>query len=189
MKNIVSITLKLFVITVVAAALLGVVYSITKAPIAQQVEKAAEEARLAAFPEAASFEDTKAEIPGEYDIIKSVYNALDKDGSVIGVTLSITTRGYSSGLNMTVGLGADGKLKGVIVGDNNETQGLGKKAAEPAFNGQFPGKPYDKELKVVKSSPGDNDIQAITGATITSKAVANAVNTAAEFYKQLGGAK
>jgi electron transport complex protein RnfG len=189
MKNIVSITLKLFVITVVAAALLGVVFSITKEPIARQEEKAAEEARLAAFPDAANFEDSGAEIPDEYGIITSVYNALDKDGNVIGATLSITTRGYSSGLNMTVGLGADGKIKGVIIGDNNETQGLGKKAAEPAFNGQFPGKAYDNPLKVVKASPGESDIQAITGATITSKAVTNAVNTAVEFYKQLGGAK
>lgn len=189
MKNIVSITLKLFVITVVAAALLGLVYSVTKAPIAQQVEKSAQEARLAAFPEAASFEDTGAQIPDEYGIITSAYNALDSSGNVIGAVFGISTRGYSSGLNMTVGLGADGTIKGVIIGDNNETQGLGKKAAEPAFNGQFPGKPYDSELKVVKAAPKDNEIQAITGATITSKAVTNAVNTAAEFYKQLGGAK
>jgi electron transport complex protein RnfG len=125
----------------------------------------------------------------EYSIIKSAYNALDSSGNVIGAVLSITTKGYNSGLNMTVGLGADGTIKGVIIGDNNETQGLGKKAAEPDFNRQFPGKSYDNPLNVVKSSPGDSDIQAITGATITSKAVTNAVNTAAEFYKQLGGAK
>lgn len=189
MKNITSITLKLFVITVVAAALLGVVYSVTKEPIAQQVEKAATEARLAAFPEAASFEDAGVSIPAEYGIIKNVYNALDGSGNVIGAVFGITTKGFNSGLNMTVGIGADGKIKGVIMGDNSETPGLGKLAAEPDFSGQFPGKPYDNPLSVVKTTPGDNEIQAITGATITSKAVVNAVNTAAEFYKQLGGAK
>jgi Na+-translocating ferredoxin:NAD+ oxidoreductase RnfG subunit len=109
MKNVMSITIKLFVITVVCAAFLGVVYSITKEPIAQQVEKAATEARLAAFPDAASFEDAKAEIPNEYSIIKNVFY--------------------------------------------------------------------------------DYDIQAVSGATITTKGVMNAVNTAIEFYKQLGGAK
>ena len=189
MKNIASITLKLFVITIVAAALLGLVYSVTKAPIAQQVEKAATEARLAAFPEAKNFEDTKAEIPDEYSIIKSAYSALDSGGNALGVVFGITTKGFNSGLNITVGIGADGTIKGVIIGDNNETQGIGKKAADPEFRDQFIDKPYDSPLKVVKAASGDYDIQAITGATVTSKAVTNAVNTAVEFYKQLGGAK
>jgi electron transport complex protein RnfG len=146
MKNIASITLKLFVITVVAAALLGLVYSITKEPIAQQVEKAANESRLAAFPEAASFEEAKADIPKD-SIIKNVFYALDKDGNKIGATFGITTRGYSPGLMMTVGIGADGKIKGVIIGDNTETPSIGKKAIASGFLDQFTGKPYDKPLQ------------------------------------------
>lgn len=189
MKNIINITIKLLIITVVAGALLGVVYSITKEPIAKQLEKAATEARLAAFPEAAGFKDSKAAIPEDYSIIKNAFYALDKDGNVVGATMGITTKGYGSGLNMTVGIGADGKIKGVIIGDNTETPGLGKLAAEPKFLGQYAGKPYDSPLKAVKSPSGDYEIEAISGATVTSRAVTNAVNTAAEFYKQLGGAK
>lgn len=189
MKNAISITIKLFVITVVCAAFLGAVYSVTKEPIAVQVEKAANEARLAAFPEAASFEEAEAEIPEEYSIIKNVFYALDKDGNIIGATLGITTRGYSSGLNMTVGISKDGTLKNVIIGDNNETPSIGKKALGPDFLNQFTGRLYDNPLKYVKAASGDYDIQAVSGATVSTKAVTNAVNTAAEFYKQFGGVK
>ncbi len=189
MKKIISITIKLFLITAVSAGLLGVVNAVTKEPIAQQQEKAATEARLAAFPGAARFEDAGAEIPEEYSIIKNVFNALDEDGNVIGVTMGITTRGYSSGLRITVGIGADGTIKGVALGDNNETPSIGKKALGPDFLNQFAGKPYDNPLKYVKTASDDYDIQAVSGATVTTKAFTNAVNTAAEFYKQLGGAK
>lgn len=194
MKNAINITIKLFVLTVACAALLGVVYSITKEPIEVQEAKAATEARLAAFPEAADFnkiidKENADTIPGEYSIVKSVYDAVDSDGNVIGKVFGIITKGYNSGLNITVGIGMDGTIKGVIMGDNNETQGLGKNAADPEFYGQFTGKPIEYPFNVVKSSPGDNDIQAISGATITSKAFTNAVNTAVAFYKSLGGAK
>lgn len=189
MKNVMSITIKLLVLTVVCAAFLGAVYSITKEPIAQQVEKAATEARLAAFPDAVSFEDSKAEIPEEYSIIKNVFYALDKEGNIIGATVGITTRGYSSNLMMTVGLGADGKVKGVIIGDNTETPSIGKKALASGFLNQFTGKLIDNPLNYVKTATGDYDIQAVSGATVSTKSVTNAVNTAIEFYKQLGGAK
>lgn len=189
MKKIISVTIKLFLITAVSAGLLGVVNAVTREPIAQQMEKAATEARLAAFPGAASFEDSGALIPEEYSIITNVFNALDEDGNVIGATLGLTARGYSSGLKMTVGIGADGTIKGVVVGDNNETPSIGKKALGPDFLGQFSGKPYDNPLKYVKSASGDYDIEAVSGATVTTKAFTNAVNTAVEFYKQLGGVK
>lgn len=189
MKNAINITIKLFVLTVVCAALLGAVNYVTKGPIKVQQDNAATEARLAAFPEAVSFEDTKAVISEEYGIVKNAFYALDGNGNKIGAVIGITTKGFNSGLNLTVGIGADGTIKGVKIGDNNESPGIGKKAAEPDFLDQFIGKPYDNALKVVKTASGDYDIQAITGATVTSKAVTKAVNTAVEFYKQLGGAK
>lgn len=189
MKNIVTVTIKLLIITLIAGALLGVVYSVTKEPIAQQMEKAATEARLMAFPDAADFEDAGTTIPEEYSIIKSAYYAKDAAGNVIGATFGIVTRGFSSGLNLTVGIGAHGKIKGVIVGDNAETPGLGKKAAEPNFSGQFAGKNAEP-LQVQKVASDENDIQAITGATVTSRAITDAVNAAIEYYTQLaGGAK
>ena len=97
-------------------------------------------------------------------------------------------RGYSSGLNLTVGIGADGTIKGVIVGDHGETPGLGAKASDDAFRNQYIGKPIDNPLTVVKTDASDTyDIQAITSATITSRGVTDAVNTAAAFYTDVIG--
>jgi electron transport complex protein RnfG len=206
MKNIISMTLKLLIIVVVSAIALGAVNYVTKGPIAEQMAAAATEARQTAFPEAASFEaiydpDSDAlsdvtlasllatdEVSKDYAIIKTVYKALDANGNELGIAAGVVTKGFNSGLNITIGVGSDGAIHGVIVGDNTETAGLGAKAADPEFEGQYVGKA--SPLNVVKSSPGDSDIQAITGATITSKGVTNAVNTVCEFYAALaGGAK
>jgi electron transport complex protein RnfG len=191
MKNIIVITVKLLVITIVAAALLGVVNGITKEPIAEQARKEADEARRAAFPDAVSFEALTADIPEAYAIIQSVYTAKDAEGNTIGITAGVVTKGYSSGLSLTVGIGADGAIKGVIVGSHNETPGLGAKAAEDWFESQYTAKPYGQPLTVVKSPPAaDSEIQAITSATITSRGVTDAVNTVAAYYTDiLGGAQ
>jgi electron transport complex protein RnfG len=206
MKNIVSMALKLLIIVVVSAIALGAVNYVTEGPIAEQMAAAATEARQSAFPEAASFEalydpgsdalkDVSLasllgtdELPKDYAIIKTVYKALDASGNEIGITAGVVTKGFNSGLNITIGVGTDGTIHGVIVGDNTETAGLGAKAAEPEYEGQYVGK--KSPLAVVKSSPGDSDIEAITGATITSRGVTDAVNTVSEFHAALaGGAK
>ncbi len=188
MKKIVSITLKLLIITVISAIALGAVNYITKEPIAEQLALAADEARQTAFPAAAGFEELNVEIPEDYAIIKNVYNALDADGNVIGITASMITKGFNSGMHLTVGIGADGLIQGVVVGDNTETPGLGAKATEDWFQEQYLSK--TSPLTVVKASPGDNEIQAITSATITTKGVTEAVNTASQFYTEIvGGAQ
>ncbi len=206
MKNIISVTLKLLIITIVCAVALGAVNYVTEGPIKEQTAAAASEARKSAFPEAASFEalyDPNAEgikdvtlssllglgeVPKGYGIIKTVYTALDTGGNEIGIVAGVVTKGFNSGLNLTIGVAPDGTVQGVIVGDNTETAGLGAKAKEEGFRSQYVGK--QSPINVVKSNPGDNEIQAITGATITSKGITNAVNTVSEFYAALnGGAK
>jgi electron transport complex protein RnfG len=206
MKNIISMALKLLIIVVVAAIALGAANFVTEGPIAEQKAAAANEARQTAFPEAAGCEamydpDNEAvknvtlesllstdELPKDYAIIKTVYKALDESGNEIGITAGVVTKGFNSGLNITIGVGADGTIHGVIVGDHTETAGLGAKAAEPEYQGQYVGK--KSPLSVVKSSPADSEIEAITGATITSRGVTDAVNTVSEFYAALtGGAK
>lgn len=188
MKNIVVITLKLLIITLVAGIILGVVNGVTEEPIAQQTIKEANEARQTVFPEAADFQELDIDVPEEYAIIKSVYEALDENKNVIGITAAVTTKGYNSGLNLTIGVGADGVIKGVAVGSHSETAGLGAKATQPEFQSQYTDKSYDQPLNVVKTVPtGDYDIQAITSATITSNGVTDAVNKVTAFYKQMAG--
>ena len=201
MKNIVSMTLKLLIITIVAAAALGAVNYITEGPIAEQLAAQAQEARQTAFPQADSFKalydpDTmpdntlasllgQNEVPEDYGIIRTVYTALDADGNEIGIAAGVVTKGFNSGLNLTIGIASDGTIQGVIMGDNTETAGLGSKAKDPEFQQQYIGK--TSPLGVVKASPGDSDIQAITGATITTRGITDAVNTVSEFYAVLAG--
>ena len=203
MKNAITITIKLLIITIISAVALGAVNYITAEPIAEQMKAAALEARQAAFPEAADFiplYDPDAaetadvtlssllgtdEVPDGYGIIKNVYTAVDANGKELGIAAGVVTKGFNSGLNLTIGIALDGTIKGVIVGDNTETAGLGAKASEASFEGQYTGKAAP--LGVVKSNPGDSDIQAITGATITTKGITNAVNTVGEFYAAVTG--
>ncbi len=188
MKNIVVITIKLLIITIIAGIILGVVNGVTKDPIAAQTLKEATEARQAVFPEAVSFEELDVQIPEEYAIITGVYKALDAQGNNIGITAAVVTKAFNAGLNLTIGVGADGTIKGVKLGSHNETPGLGAKATEPKFQSQYTGKPYDQPLGVVKSAPSsDYDIQAITSATITSNGITDAVNMVTAFYQQMAG--
>lgn len=192
MKKIIVMTLKLLAITIVAGLVLGVVNNYTKEPIAQQEIKEANAARKAVFSEAVAFEQIDIEITDEkYKIIKGVYNALDADGNILGITAAIVTKAYSPGLNIAVGIGADGFIKGAAIISHEETPGLGANATDPEFIDQFKNKSYGNPLVVVKTSPSEeNDIEALTGATITSDGVTDAVNIATEFYKEtFGGAK
>ena len=93
MKNIIIITVKLLVITIIAGAVLGVVNAVTAEPIAEQAKIAADNARKAAFPEASAFEEADVEIPEDYAIIKNVYNVTDDSGNVIGIVAGIVTKG------------------------------------------------------------------------------------------------
>lgn len=188
MKNIIVMTVKLLAITLVAGLLLGVVNYVTREPIAEQEKAAADAARFSCFPAANDFAVKEIEIPEEYGIINNVYTALDADGNEIGVAMGITTKGFNAGLNLTVGISADGKVTGVVMGSHQETPGLGANASDPEFMDQYKDVPYDPALVVVKVTPAEeNEIQAITAATITSRGITDAVNTAAEFYESVIG--
>ncbi len=191
MKNIIVMTVKLLAITIVAGLLLGAVNYITKEPIAEQELAAANAARAECFPQASSFEEREIDIPEEYGIINSVYTALDEDGNDIGITVGVTTKGFNAGLNMTIGISSQGNVTGVVIGTNEETPGLGANAAKPQFIDQYKDVLYEPALVVVKVDPAaDNEIQAIAGATITSRAVTDAVNKVADFYNSvMGGAQ
>ena len=202
MKNIATLTVKLVVITLVCAIALGAVNYVTAGPIEAQALEAARKARKAAFPGITEFkalydpsdDEVKDvtlasllgtdEVSKEYGIIKTVYAALD-GGNEIGIVVGVITKGFNSGLNLTVGIASDGTIQGVIVGDNSETAGLGARASEAWFQSQYIGK--SGQLGVDKTNPGDDEILAITGATITSTHVTDAVNTVSLFNAELNG--
>ena len=115
--------------------------------------------------------------------IGSVYRALGSDGSSLGVVVeSTSTEGYGGNIQITVGITADGTVSGISILSISETAGLGMKATEPAFYGQYEGKQAEK-FAVSKDGGEGEPIDAISGATITSRAVTAAVNVALAYYQ------
>jgi len=185
-KDIIKPGLVLLVITVIAAGLLGAVNIATKDTIAKVEKDAKEKSMSEVLPSAKSFNKEITNDNKDYSIIKSYAEGLDDGKNTVGYTFSVTTKGFSTGLNLMIGITSDGVISGVDVLSHAETPGLGANAGEkwkdrPKWVSQFTDK--SGELAVTKSdSAKDNEIQAITGATITSNAITNAVNTASDFY-------
>ena len=136
MKNMLKDTAILFVITLVAGLFLGVVYEITKDPIAQQQEKARQEAFRAVFEEASDFEeieltqtdaDTVLENAGISGVtMNEAVKAIGSDGSLLGYCVTVTSHeGYGGDIKLTVGIKKDGTLNGISFLTIAETPGLG----------------------------------------------------------------
>lgn len=175
----------LFVITAVVALLLACSNSITKDLIAQNTAKEQDEARRAVMTEAVSFEKEETEAV-ETEIVKEIYRALDESGETMGYCVSVAPNGFGGAIEMMVGVKTDETLTGITVISLSETPGLGSKAQTPDFQGQFTGKSVSEPLSVIKSGTAKEDeIAAISGATISSNAVTKGVNAAAEAVKRL----
>lgn len=193
MRDYIRLSGILLIVCAIAAALLGYTNEITYDKIQEQLVIASDEARKAVLAEAEGFEkldestfSTIASNP-KYSFVTEVYTA--KAGSdIIGYAIKVAPKGYAGAVEVVVGISADGTVQGIKVGNNNETPGLGKNAATPKFQDQFAGKTWDSMINVIKSgTPKDNEIAAIAGATITSRAVADGVNQALEAAKELSG--
>lgn len=184
----------LFLITLISGLLLGLVYQVTKEPIAIQEEKARMAARKEVFQDADHFEDgegfteeaarevldgggfTQADI-NEYAA------ALDKDGKVLGYVITVTTHeGYGGDIKFTIGVREDGTLNGMSILSISETPGLGMKAEE-VLKPQFEGKKADSYVYTKDGASAENQIDAITSATITTNAVTNGVNAGLYYFQ------
>ena len=198
----------LFLITLIAGVLLGFVYDNTKASIAEQTRAAEENATNEVFPSADSIGDIKTDTAKAAEILssnkgyskvelESVKEAKDKSGSVIGYAFKVKSKGYSSdALEFMVGLRKDGRLNGISLISNSESPGLGMNANDilvPQFKDV---KNADSEhlfsIKKQNANKENHEIQAITAATITSKAITNGVDVCIEYMDQVllqGGAK
>lgn len=200
MKSIIKNTLILTAITLVSGCLLGLVYEITKAPIAAAQENARQEAYRAVFSSAQSFEDYEAFDEAEaakvlteagYDAaeITGVAAAEDKSGSEIGYVVTVTSHeGYGGDIQLSVGIMNDGTVQGIEMLSISETAGLGMRAKDESFKDQFKEKKVEKFSYTKSGEDGDDKIDALSGATITTNAVTNAVNCALVYYQNvLGG--
>lgn len=180
----------LFAITLLAGLLLGLVFEVTKEPRRLQQERAVREACIAVFPQAReqgtelTFEVLQAvpsltlqeELVQNNVEIGTIYSASDSRGFCGYVVEAVSTRGYGGDIVLYVGVGADGTVNGVSILEISETAGLGMEAPNVLVP-QFEGRKVDSFVYTkTGATPGTNEVDAISSATITTKAVTNAVN-------------
>ena len=184
-KDMFKLGLNLLIISAVAALLLALTNSVTASTIAQRNEQANAEARKLVLESAQDFEEVKDVKTDNSKGVKvsEIYEAKDASGNTVGYTLKVLPSGYGGTIELMVGIdSAKGQVSGINVVINSETAGLGAKSTDPEFSDQYKGKPLE-ELSVLKNgTPGDTEIKAISGATITSTAVTNGVDAAIEVY-------
>ena len=184
-KDMFKLGLNLLIISAVAALLLALTNSVTASTIAKRNEQANAEARKLVLESAQDFEQVKdAKTDNSKGVeVSEIYEAKDASGNTVGYTLKVLPSGYGGTIELMVGIdSAKGQVSGINVVSNSETAGLGAKSTDPEFSDQYKGKPLE-ELSVLKNgTPGDTEIKAISGATITSTAVTNGVDAAIEVY-------
>jgi RnfABCDGE-type electron transport complex D subunit/RnfABCDGE-type electron transport complex G subunit len=202
-KGIAKAIAAIFVITVVMGAALGVVYNVTKDPIDQANEKAKQEAYAEVFADADDYRVLTDDEVGGYDnwndmlhnggytsdTLDEVCFAL-KDDSVVGIIVTVTNAdGYGGDIQMVLGVSSDLEITGLEFLSISETVGLGMKATEDEFKSQFKGSSLTKLFTYTKTGKSaENEIDALSGATITTSAVTDGVNAAASVvYTMLGG--
>ena len=109
--------------------------------------------------------------------INEAVEARDAEGNLAGWLLSVTSAdGRDAPITICAGFLPDGTLKGIVYTELEETPGIGMKVAEPAFTGQFSG------VTAGRLTLG-GDVEAVSGATVSSRAVVNAVNAALDFFR------
>ena len=180
-KDILVPTLALFLICLVATVLLALTNNVTAAKIEQNAVETASASRAAVLNAATFTEDAvEAQTGLTYCVGQS------ESGEPVGYVITAAAKGYGGDVKVMVGYDLDGTIVGFTVLDcSNETPGLGQNSKTPAFMSRFIGK--SGTLEVNKNSNDGQNIQAITAATITSKAVVKAVNEATLAYLYLNG--
>ena len=166
--------LALFVITLVAGISLAFVNEVTKEPIAKAQDKARLEAYEVVYPNA------EFKVMGNSDeILKASSKSLEKEN----VFSATSPSGYGGDIKVAIGVSnKTNKITGFTVLSHSETAGLGAKATEDEFKSQFIGKSANGINYTKNGASNDTEIDALSGATITSNAVCEAVDSALAVY-------
>ena len=197
MKKIIKDTLALALITVIAGIALGAVYMITKEPIEKQNEKTKIAAYNAVFSDLDTYEEYKDAESLSKVLKENGFNAVDVNevvyaynskGEDLGMIITVTDKeGYGGNIKMTVGIDVTGTITGLEILEISETAGLGMKAADKSFRDQYVGINADEVVYTKFGKTQNNEIDAISSATITTKAVTDGVNGAITIFKELQG--
>ncbi|MDR0502769.1 MAG: RnfABCDGE type electron transport complex subunit G [Treponema sp.] len=168
----------LLITAVIVVAALSVVYNLTLEPIEKQKQKTQEAAIRDVLPGTTDFREIQIENTGD---ITAVFECTS-GGTLTGYVVRLSPEGYSGNIDLITGISASSeKISGMRIMRHSETPGLGALAVKENFYRQYDNRAL-APLSVTRTSPGVNDIQAITSATITTRAVTKAVNEAVEWY-------
>lgn len=193
MKEMLKEAAILFVITLLSGCLLGLVYEVTKEPIADARAREKEEACKEVFADAESFavredltKETAAPIMEEGDFnvdIEEVSEAYGANGALLGYVLIVTDHeGYGGDIQFSIGIRNDGRVNGISFLDISETAGLGMKA-DPVLKEQFVDRQAEQFVYTKSEVISPDQIQAISGATITTNGVVNGVNAGLTYFR------
>ena len=178
-REIVALGGILLIITVIVAGILGAVDGITADKIADIKVQKTQEA-MQGIIAGGSFEAT--DFSDDTGLIQEVYTAT-VNGEYAGMCFKVSPNGFSGAIGIIVGISPENQVLGIKIVSSSETSGLGSRADEEEWRGQFVGK--TGPLTVQKNvATGENDIVAISGATITSRAVTLGVQAALDYAAQ-----
>ncbi len=175
LKEVLIPTIALFLICLVVAVLLSLTNELTKEPIAEQARLTQEKAMQSVCSEAVSFEEVLENV---------AYRGLDENGKTVGYAVEVTVKGYGGDLKIMVGIDENEEISGVEILSHGETPGLGANCTSEGFRSKFERPVPEGGFKVNKDG---GDVDAMTGATITSRAVCEGVNKAYEIYSSIEG--
>lgn len=172
-SNIFILSGKLFIISTISALLLSIVYSLTIPKISENEKRKEIENIKIVMPEALSFD-----YKGNYYITYKDFNKNEKAGYIF----KTSAKGYGGNVICSIGIDINGAITGIVVVSHSETPGLGSKIEEVKSGESEPY--YLKQFKG-KRSENLSDIQTISGATISSKAVIKCVEEAYNLYNKI----
>jgi len=173
--------LSLVFIAIISGGLLAVVYNITKEPISASKEAVKEEKLKLVLPQFDTLTDTVVFVDHHGTMEEKHAKIATLGGTITGYAVETQKSGYGGPIKILTGFSTDGTIIDYAILEHSETPGLGAKAGK-WFKKSVPGKSANEKLSVSKDG---GNIDAITAATITSKAFLKAINDASKVYKAL----
>lgn len=183
MKRSLNLGLTLFLITGLTGLLLGVVHNITAGPIEAARAEQVRNALQAVLPAAESFQPQTAPEGAPAALVELHRGETPK--GLTGYCVTVESKGYGGPIRFVVGLDGQGTVTGITLLSSSETPGLGAKASEDGFRNQYVGQAPERFTVTKNQTAGKGEIQALSGATITSRAVTDGVNAALETYRKI----
>lgn len=191
MKKIVMLAVKLFVITAIATAVLAFVNGKTEPVIEKRIAEEYSASLKNVFEEADEFESLAETDEAKLNKMKEKNTAIEdivyakSGGEDVGYVFKVNGKGYGGPITFVIGVDKESTILGYQVIVTSETKGFGSQVQEEPFISSVVGKKIDKEVTAVADPSGDNEIQAISGTTLSVKGILAGLNGAVDALAEL----